>query len=167
MWFSPHRRLPWLLVAASTLILETIALYFQYGLELDPCVLCVYQRATIAGILITALVVSLAPGQRLLRITGYVALLSLAAYGIKLALDLVAAESGASFACSFEAEFPSWLALDDWLPAMFSPTGLCGDTGWRFLGGTMAEWMIVVFAGYLVASLAAAFLEWYVGRATR
>ena len=167
MWFSPHRRLPWLMVAGSALVLEVFALYFQYGLQLDPCVLCIYQRATVAGILITALLVSLAPRQRWLRVPGFIALLLLAAFGIKLALDLVAAESGATFGCSFEAEFPTWLALDDWFPAFFSPTGLCGDTGWRFLGGTMAEWMIVVFASYLVTVLIAVILELYSSITTR
>ncbi|MBV2095670.1 MAG: disulfide bond formation protein B, partial [Candidatus Thiodiazotropha sp. (ex Codakia orbicularis)] len=51
-----QRRLPWLLLASSALILEGAALYFQYGLELDPCVLCIYQRAAVLGIFLSALI---------------------------------------------------------------------------------------------------------------
>ena len=37
----------WLYLALSAVGLETIALYFQYVLDLAPCIMCVYQRLAI------------------------------------------------------------------------------------------------------------------------
>ena len=42
----PHQRWSWLTMAAVALALELTALYFQHGLKLDPCVLCI-QRTLI------------------------------------------------------------------------------------------------------------------------
>ena len=45
----PALRWPWLLIALSAGILELTALYFQYGMGLEPCVMCVYQRVFYAA----------------------------------------------------------------------------------------------------------------------
>ena len=36
------------------------------------------------------------------------------------------------------------------MPALFLPTGYCDDVQWQWLSLTMAEWMVVVFAIYLL-----------------
>ncbi|MBT8448312.1 MAG: disulfide bond formation protein B, partial [Gammaproteobacteria bacterium] len=46
----------WLLLVSSMLLFELTALYFQYRLELDPCVLCVFQRTAVMGVLVAGLV---------------------------------------------------------------------------------------------------------------
>ena len=50
MYLTPRLRLFWSLVLFSAVGLELTALFFQYGMKLDPCVLCVYERLAVAGI---------------------------------------------------------------------------------------------------------------------
>lgn len=72
--------------------------------------------------------------------------------GLKLALALVNMQNNPSpFAtCSFLPEFPTWMPLHEWFPAVMLPTGMCTDLPWRFMDVTMAEWMVVVFSTFLV-----------------
>lgn len=151
MLLPVQSRGPWLLVAFVALVLEFAALYFQYGLRLDPCVLCVYQRTAVAGILVAGLVGAMAPGRWWARTAGYVVLAISAAMGLDLALRHVAVLAGATMNCDFMADYPLWFQLDAWLPAVFQPTGLCDDTQWSLLGLAMPHWMVVVFVVYLMA----------------
>lgn len=54
-------RLAWLILGASALLLEACALFFQYGMHLHPCVLCVYQRVAVMGILFAAIIGLISP----------------------------------------------------------------------------------------------------------
>ena len=38
------KRSAWIFLAFTAFALESTALYFQYGMGLQPCVLCVYER---------------------------------------------------------------------------------------------------------------------------
>ena len=44
------QRSGWLLLLISALALEGAALYFQYGMELQPCVMCIYERVALFSI---------------------------------------------------------------------------------------------------------------------
>ena len=46
----------WLLLAISALGLELCALFFQYALDLKPCIMCVYQRLTIIAIMLAGFI---------------------------------------------------------------------------------------------------------------
>ena len=37
----------WLVLFATSLALEFTALYFQHGMGLEPCIMCIYQRTAI------------------------------------------------------------------------------------------------------------------------
>jgi disulfide bond formation protein DsbB len=148
---SPRNRLPWLLVFVSALLLEGSALYFQYGMGLDPCVLCVYQRAAVLGIALGGLVGALAPQLVVFRVVGYLVLTGAAVLGLRFAIRHVGLLHGSGFECGFLPEFPTWMPLDVWLPALFQPTGLCGEIDWSFFGLSMPAVMVAVFAAYLAA----------------
>ncbi len=156
-------RLPWLFVLLSALGLEAAALYFQYGLGLDPCVMCVYQRTAILGIALGGLLGLLAPHLIGMRVVGYLAIGAAAATGLKLALEHVDIQAGKGLGCDFMANYPDWFKLDVWFPAVFQPTGYCDDIKWQFLGWSMPQWMVVVFGLYLLA-LAWALLSDAMGR---
>lgn len=47
----------WLVLFATSLALEIAALYFQYGMGLKPCIMCIYQRTAMYGIVLSALIV--------------------------------------------------------------------------------------------------------------
>lgn len=159
MPFDVDRRLPWMVVALSALGLELTALYFQYGMDLAPCVLCIYQRLAVAGILAAGIVGALAPSVAALRLLGYIGLAASAIVGIDLASEHVAIQRGEIIGCAFFANFPSWAPLDAWLPALFRPTGSCDEIQWSLFGRNMPEWMLVVFWAYLAALAYALIME--------
>lgn len=51
----------WLLMALTALVLELVALYFQHVMLLQPCVMCIYERAALFGILGASLLGAVAP----------------------------------------------------------------------------------------------------------
>jgi len=147
-------RSAWGALAASALGLEGAALYYQHGLHLDPCVLCIYQRTAVLGLLIAALIGLVAPARRWLRAPAYVLWGVSAGWGLSLAAKQAGIQLGvikAVLGCSFDADFPSWAKLDQWLPWMFRPTGYCDEIQWQFLGLSMSQWMVGIFVAYLIA----------------
>ncbi|MFQ6372693.1 disulfide bond formation protein DsbB [Shewanella sp. YIC-542] len=145
-------RRSWLLLFLSAAALELAALFFQYGLQLNPCVMCIYQRVAVVGLAIAGIIGMLAPAYRPLRIMAALIWGVSAIWGLKIAMALNDLQQHPSpFAtCSFTPEFPAWLPLHEWLPEMFMPTGMCSEIPWRFMGITMAQWMIVAFAVYVL-----------------
>jgi len=145
-------RRAWWLLAGSALGLELTALWFQYGMGLDPCVKCVYQRLAVVGLILAGVVGSAYPRALVVRLAGYLVWGLSAGWGLQQAMQHVGIQSddGSAFSCNFFAEFPSWAKLDEWWPAMFQPTGYCDDVQWQFLSLTMAQWMVVVFGVYLL-----------------
>lgn len=141
----------WLLLALSALIFELIALYFQYGMGLKPCVLCIYQRTAVLGVLAAGLVGAIAPATPL-RYPAIVLWLYSAWRGLELAIEHTNIQLHPSpfITCDFFARFPAWLPLDKWLPAMFTATGDCAQRQWSFLNLEMPQWMIVIFGVYLL-----------------
>jgi disulfide bond formation protein DsbB len=157
-----HRPQAWLLLALSALCLEATALYFQYGLALDPCVLCVYQRAAVLGLLLSALIGMSAPRLALVRWIAYTGWGASTLWALYLALKLSGMQLGfiaPSLSCSVNAKFPAWLKLDQWLPAVFQPTGFCGDIQWQFLGLSMPQWMVIIMTCYLLVLASLLFIE--------
>lgn len=148
-------RTAWLVLTATALALELAALFFQYIMKLDPCVMCIYQRLAIFGILFAGVLGTIGYQSRIARIIAMMLWGTSAAYGLKLALELVDMQTNPSpFAtCSFLPEFPSWMPLHEWIPSIFMPTGMCTDIPWQMMGVTMGQWMIVAFSVYLLALL--------------
>lgn len=145
-------RRAWWLLAGSALGLELTALWFQYGMGLDPCVKCIYQRLAVMGLILAGVIGALYPRAVLMRLAGYLVWGLSAGWGLQQAMQHVDIQSddGSAFSCNFFAEFPAWAKLDEWWPALFQPTGYCDDVQWEFLSLTMAQWMIVVFGVYLL-----------------
>ncbi|WP_423186000.1 disulfide bond formation protein DsbB [Alishewanella sp. d11] len=152
-----HKRWPWLLLALTVALLLAAGLYFQYSLNQQPCIKCIYVRAAFTGILLAALITALSPKQSTWRILGVLGWLAAAGYGVWQAQELVNIEqilaSGGFTTCALFADFPSWLALDKWLPAMFEVTGTCGGSDWQFAGLSMAYWSRFILACYTLVAL--------------
>jgi disulfide bond formation protein DsbB len=149
-------RYAWGTLALSALFLELAALFFQYGLRLDPCVLCIYERLAVLGVFAAGAVGVLAPARRWLRVPAYLLWGASAGWGLYLAIRHTGIQLGViepPLSCEFEADFPSWAKLDQWLPSLFQPTGYCDEIQWQFLGLSMPQWMVVIFAFYALALL--------------
>jgi len=150
-----HRRLPWILLALTALGLELAALYFQYQLKLAPCVLCVYERTAVMGILVSGMVAAVAPELFILRGVAILLWGGSAAWGLQLALKHTGMQlfPSPSNTCDFAANYPDWAKLDEWFPWLFEPTGFCEEIQWQFFGFTMPQTMIGVYAVYLLMLL--------------
>ena len=46
-----NKRTPWVLLALTALAFEITALFFQYSMGLEPCIMCIYQRTAMLGLL--------------------------------------------------------------------------------------------------------------------
>lgn len=141
----------WQLLAISALGLELAALFFQYILDLAPCIMCIYQRVAIWAIFIAGVLGSFGAQYLLARISAFALWGTGAIWGLLIANEHVDAQSSAMsfmFSCEFVPNFPSWAPLHEWLPALFAATGDCGDINWEFLGYTMPQWMLANYSFY-------------------
>jgi protein dithiol:quinone oxidoreductase len=149
-------RLAWFLLFFSTLSFEITALYFQHGLGLAPCTLCIYQRCAIFGIMLASIIGLIAPKYTIIRLIGIFIWLFSAYKGFTLAIfhAHLQFEPNLSDTCSINVQFPTWLPLDTWFPSLFNAYGSCADKIWTFLTIEMSQWMIIIFACYIITGLA-------------
>lgn len=149
----------WALLALTGIGLEAAALWFQYGMELQPCVYCIYIRVAVVGIILSGVIGMLgALSWRPLRWLGIAGWGLSAGYGVVLAWQLYKIQNpdpdDMLGGCAFLPDFPAWLPLHQWLPSLFMPTGSCIDEPWSWLGLSMAQWTGVAFICYLAALIA-------------
>jgi disulfide bond formation protein DsbB len=145
---------PWLLLALSALTLELCALFFQYAMDLAPCIMCVYQRLAIAAIIIAGIIGYNGYRYLIARIFAYIFWAVGAIWGLLIALEHVEMQANSGslfFSCEFMPNFPTWAPLHEWIPFLFEATGSCGDISWQFLSYSMPQWMIVVYGVYSLA----------------
>ncbi|CAK9884880.1 MAG: Disulfide bond formation protein B [Candidatus Erwinia impunctatus] len=141
-------------MAFSAFALELAALFFQHVMMLPPCVMCIYQRCALFGIIGAGLLGALAPKTPLRWVALGVWLYS-AYEGIRLSWEHMMIQMYPSpFAtCDFAARFPEWLPLDKWLPAVFVASGDCAVNLWSFLSLSMPQWMLIIFCCYMLAAV--------------
>ncbi len=145
---------PWLLLALSALGLELCALFFQYVMDLAPCIMCVYQRLAIAAIILAGLIGFAGYKFLITRVIAYTLWAKGAIWGLLIALEHVEIQANSGslfFSCEFIPNFPSWAPIHEWFPAVFAATGDCGEISWQFLGFSMPQWMVVVYGVYSAA----------------
>lgn len=143
--------LSWWLLALSALSLELCALYFQYVMGLEPCIMCIYQRVAIIGLFIAGVIGALGNKFFIARLIGFTVWVMSAVWGLQIAIEHVEMQTNANslfFTCDLVPNFPSWMPLHEWIPSLFAATGDCGEISWQFLGYSMPQWMIVVYATY-------------------
>jgi len=145
---------PWLLLVVSALGLELCALFFQYIMDLAPCIMCVYQRVAIFAIIFAGLIGFIGCRFIIARILAYALWGTGAIWGLLIALEHVEIQESSGslfFSCEFIPNFPSWAPLHEWIPFLFEATGDCGEINWQFLSYSMPQWMIVVYGVYTLA----------------
>ncbi|MFJ2975228.1 disulfide bond formation protein DsbB [Kluyvera sp. NPDC087067] len=151
---SSRGRSAWLLMALTAFALELVALWFQHVMLLKPCVLCIYERCALFGIMGAGLVGAIAPKSPL-RYVAIVIWIYSAFRGLQLAWEhtMIQLHPSPFMTCDFMARFPSWLPLDKWLPQVFVASGDCAVRQWEFLSLEMPQWLVGVFAAYLIVAL--------------
>lgn len=144
----------WIAMIFACLSMESIALYYQYMLDYGPCVLCVQIRAWVMAILLASVFGLLMRKNRIALIIINLVSLSFAAGMLERAYMTLGIERGfVEGSCTLNSGFPSWLALDKWLPEIFEPWEACGYTPELLFGITMAEGLIVLAAGLVILML--------------
>ncbi|MEO9945633.1 disulfide bond formation protein DsbB [Paraglaciecola sp.] len=141
-------RFSWGLLFLTALGLEVVALYFQHRMDLQPCIMCIYQRTAVFGVLFSALPAAIL-NNVITRAIGFVGWGVSAIWGLRLAMEHVDIQTATNpfFAtCEIVPNFPSWAPLHQWLPNIFGATGDCGDIDWSLFDMSMPQWMIVIFA---------------------
>jgi len=139
-----QQRLFWYFGIAYFLLMEGIALFYQYALEYYPCALCVQVRAWVVGAIITATLGSLRVRDfwwRWMFLTLTVAFL---AGGLYTSWYAWGVEKGTIFAsCTMGAGFPEFMPLDQWIPWLFGADGICGQSPAMPLGVSMVEGLLI------------------------
>ncbi|WP_419555118.1 disulfide bond formation protein DsbB [Pseudoalteromonas luteoviolacea] len=144
----------WALLFISALIFEVVALYFQYAMGLEPCVMCIYQRTAMLGVLIAALIGLCGKGIYIVRLIATAGWGIASIWGWLLAREHLSMQTTTdpfAFTCAFEPDFP--VPLHEWIPSFFAVTGSCSSIDWSFAGLSMPGWMAVVFAVYSISFL--------------
>ena len=154
----PTLRWPWLVLAGSAFFLEIIALYFQYFMGLEPCVMCIYQRTALFGVALSALPAAINPQDIKLRLISYTGVFICLIWGFDIAFEHVQMQNPANFmlamSCDAFPNFPLWFSIHEWFPAVFEARGTCDGIDWQFLTLSMPQWMAVIFAVYLLVTSA-------------
>jgi disulfide bond formation protein DsbB len=141
----------WFLLSVSALGLEIVALYFQYVMGLNPCIMCIYQRTALWGVFFAGIVGSLGNQLFIIRLLAYMIWGVSSVWGLLIAIEHVDMQTSAfsfMYVCEIVPNFPQWSPLHEWLPVLFEANGDCGDINWQFLGLSMPQVMIAVFAVY-------------------
>lgn len=154
----------WIALIVLCIALEVGALYYQYVLDYLPCVLCVHVRAWVLLILVAAVLGLLLRHSRiglmaanLLALIGAVGMLERSYVTLGTEMGWVDGSCG-----NMQANFPSWLALDQWLPAVFKPLESCGLTPWLIQEVLSMAQGLVLIAGGLVFVIGAILLGRFV-----
>ncbi len=154
----PRRRLGYLLGFLLCAALMGWAFWLQYGMGLEPCPLCMFQRGVVVVIGIVFLLALIQNPQRFgaAVYAGLIVLLS----GIGIAFAsrhvwLQALPKDQVPACGMGISYMlDTLPFLDVLTRVFAGSGECADKAWVFLDLSIASWTFVFFIAVAIYALA-------------
>ena len=137
----------WLMIAATSLTMLVIALYYQYALGEEPCQVCIQARLWVFALLLVSVTLAALPKSRHLRLSGNLLALICAVGLGERAWFLYQLENGiGNGSCEFQLGMPDWFAIDQWLPSLFEVRNLCSFTPEMLFGVSMAEGLLLIAA---------------------
>lgn len=138
------------------------ALYYQYYLDWDPCVLCIQIRVIMAGIMLVSGLMIFLTRFPLMRLIGFSSQAALAIYLFIKCRALYRIETGLDQAeCMFNAGLPDWFNLEAWWPSVFEVRTACGDSPVLLMGITMVEALYYTSAVAMVLAVLLTCLSLY------
>ncbi len=141
----------WASLVLLALVMEGVALFYQYWLEYWPCVLCIHVRVWLLGLMVAGGLGLLVRHRRWALVPAHFLVVVVAAGILERSLKLLGTERGTlEGGCAMESGLPAWFALDKWFPAVFQVMEPCGYTPELLFGITMAEALVVFSIGLLV-----------------
>jgi len=154
----PLRRPAYLLGFLVCAALMGWALYLQYGLDLDPCPLCVFQRIAVIAMGIVFLVAAVHNPRR--GGAAVYALLTLIVAGTGAALAawhvwIQAQPKGSVAACGMGLNYMlETLPLTEVIGRVLKGSGECAEQGWLFMGLAIPSWTFVFFIAMIASAFA-------------
>jgi disulfide bond formation protein DsbB len=146
----PTRRpVNWLLALASAAALS-FAFYAQYGLNLVPCHLCVFQRVTMAAMGAAFVLAALFSrsglrGVLFAALIGVTGLATIATAGRHVWIQMQ--PEGSVPACGADLDFMlDIFPLTEVILKVFQAGGECAKVDWSFLGLSMPAWVLLLAA---------------------
>ena len=152
----------WSLIAIACVGMWATALFYEYGLGTEPCILCIHIRLWVTAVLGISLIGIALRNHIWAQIILWLAFLGSAVALIERSWVLLGTEKGwiiSGCGASTDPGLPAWMPLDEWLPSLFRPETTCGLSPELLLGVTMAEGTMaasVVFTLIAVGGLATA-----------
>lgn len=121
-----------------------VALYYQYALAWEPCVLCIHVRVIMLGLMALSLAMVFLCRYTALRLVGFLTQSALAVWLFIKCRSLYRIETGLDEAgCMFNAGLPSWFDLEAWWPSVFEVRTACGESPELFFNITMVEGLYI------------------------
>jgi len=151
------KRWYWLGLIGSIALLAIAYFYFQLHKGLDPCPLCMFQRACLVGVAVLSLIgLLLNPkkfGSKLIAfgITVF-SILGLLIAGRQVWLQYLPADKVPECGPGLDFMLQTFPFME-MIQAVFQGSGECAEVKWSFLYLSMAEWMVGVFLVMTIISL--------------
>jgi len=133
------------------------ALYFQHGLNMEPCPLCILQRVAVIAIGLIFLIAALINPRSLgLRLIGLLTIIAAAA-GLAVSgrhVWLQGLPEDEVPACGPGLDYMlDTFPLAETLDMVLQGSGECAEVSWRLLGLSMPGWMLVIFSAFILFGL--------------
>jgi len=154
----PRRRLAYGLGALVCAALIGWALWLQYGLGLDPCPLCIFQRVAVIATGIVFLIAAIHNPRG--GWPAVYAFFTLVTAGIGAALAawqvwIQAQPKGSVASCGMGLDYMlETLPLTDVIAKVLQGSGECAEQGWLFMGLAIPAWTFVFFIAMIAAAIA-------------
>jgi len=149
----PPRRPAYLLGFLICAGLMGWALWLQYGLDLEPCPLCVFQRICVIATGVVFLIAAIHNPRRMgaMVYAGFTAIT--AGIGASLALwhVWIQAQPKGSVAANYMLET---LPLTEVIGRVLKGSGECAEQGWLLMGLAIPSWTFVFFIAMIAAAFA-------------
>ncbi len=154
----PPRRPAYLLGFLVCAGLMAWALWLQYGLDLEPCPLCVFQRIAVIATGVVFLIAAIHnPGR---AGAAFYAVLTVLIAGLGAALAawhvwIQGQPKGAVPACGMGLNYMlETMPLTEVIGKVLKGSGECAEQGWLFMGLAIPSWTFVFFVAMIAAAIA-------------
>lgn len=152
IWSNVPVRAWFVTLGAGCFGLVVFGVELQNMLRLAPCPLCIFQRLLYILIGCVGLLGFAMPAGRLLWCALSVVLGGVG-FGVAAYQTWMQAYPHLAPECSFTdpnifERIVDWLGMQ--MPSLFLATGFCTSREWEFLGLSMANWSLVIYAGIVV-----------------
>ena len=144
----------WLMYVAGGISMLIIALYHQYVLNEQPCVLCIHTRLWVLLFTFVAITGFFSRNTRVINSFAHVSLVMVSVGLMYTSYQLLGTERGFILgSCNFDLGLPGWFAIEQWMPWLFRVETTCGYTPEVVFGVTMAEALMLMSVGMFFVSL--------------